>query len=135
MNQTINLLPPKPPAVASANHSLPVDVACLKDAASENQERLKRIVNLYVLHTADRLEQLKSAIKHESADEVSALAHKSLGSSRTCGMTAIVPPLAELERIAIKGDLHGAEAQLTSATAAFEKIKGFLDGYVHQLAA
>jgi HPt (histidine-containing phosphotransfer) domain-containing protein len=135
MTQTINHLSPPTPAVAGTNYSIPVDVACLKDAASENQERLKRIITLYVLHTAERLEQLKSAIKYDSADEVSAIAHKSLGSSRTCGMTAIVPSLVELERIGIKGDLFGAEAHLTSATAAFEKIKGFLDGYVHQLAA
>ncbi|MGZ8846415.1 MAG: response regulator [Pyrinomonadaceae bacterium] len=119
----------------SGSHPLPVDVECLTDAASENPEKLKRIVELYVRHTAERLEELKSAIKQESARDVCAIAHKCLGSSRTCGMIAIVPSLTELERIGKGGDLHGAEDQLKTAQAAFEKTKRFLWEYVEQLAA
>jgi HPt (histidine-containing phosphotransfer) domain-containing protein len=120
---------------ATASRSLPVDVECLTDAASENPEKLKRIVELYVRHTAERLEELKRAIKQESASDVCAIAHKCLGSSRTCGMIAIVPSLTELERIGQGGDLHGAEDQLKTAQAAFEKTKRFLGEYVEQLAA
>ncbi len=50
-------------------------------------------------------------------------------------MIAILPSLAELERIGKKGDLHGAEDQLKTAQSAFEKIKRFLEEYVEQLAA
>jgi signal transduction histidine kinase/HPt (histidine-containing phosphotransfer) domain-containing protein len=114
---------------------LSVDVARLTDAASENPEKLKHIVELYVRHTEERLEELKSAIKQESAGDVCAIAHKCLGSSQTCGMIAIVPALTELERIGKEGDLHGAEDQLQTAQAAFAKIKRFLEEYVEQLAA
>jgi HPt (histidine-containing phosphotransfer) domain-containing protein len=118
-----------------AHELLSVDVECLKDAASENPERLKRIVDLYVRHTAARLEELKSAIQRESVDDVCAIVHKCLGSSRTCGMIGIVPSLAELERIGKAGNLNGAEDQLKTAQAAFEKITCFLSEYLEQLAA
>jgi signal transduction histidine kinase/HPt (histidine-containing phosphotransfer) domain-containing protein len=118
----------------TANHSLPVDVKCLTDAAS-NSEKLKRIIELYLFHTGERLEELKTAVEQESAADIYALAHKCLGSSRTCGMTAIVPALAELQRLGRAGDLNGAQDQLKTAQAAFEKIKPFLEEYLEQLAA
>jgi two-component system, sensor histidine kinase and response regulator len=127
---------PTPPAVAAtADQASPVDLSCLRDAASENHDRLKRIIALYVRNTRDRLEELRRAIKAGSPGDLSAIAHKSLGSSRTCGMIAIVPSLAELECIGKKGHLQGAADQLVSAQAAFEKIETFLAAYVNQLAA
>jgi HPt (histidine-containing phosphotransfer) domain-containing protein len=42
--------------------------------------------------TAERLGELNDTIKGQSAKNVFAIAHKCLGSSRTLGMTAIVPP-------------------------------------------
>lgn len=129
----------QPPAsqtsTATVIPSLPVDVECLIDVASENPARLKRIIELYIHHTAELLEELKIAIKQELAGDVHAIAHKCLGSSQTCGMIAIVPSLKELERISKEGDLNDAEDQLKTAQAAFEKIKRFLDEYVEQLAA
>jgi HPt (histidine-containing phosphotransfer) domain-containing protein len=96
---------------------------------------LKRIIELYVRHTAERLEELKSAIKQESAREVCAIAHKCLGSSRTCGMIAILPSLTELERVGKEGDLREAGNQLKTAQAAFERIQRFLEEHIDQLAA
>jgi two-component system, sensor histidine kinase and response regulator len=115
-------------------HSL-VDVECLKDAGSENPEKLKRIVELYVRHTGERLAELKTALKHESASDVYAIAHKCLGSSRTCGMTAIVPALTELQRMGKLGDLNGAQDQFNAAEVAFQKLKPFLETYLEQLRA
>jgi signal transduction histidine kinase/HPt (histidine-containing phosphotransfer) domain-containing protein len=117
-----------------ANHSSPVDLACLKDAAS-SPEKLRRIIGLYLHHTGESLEKLKSALKRESADDVYAIAHKCLGSSRTCGMTAIVPALVELQRMGRAGDLHHAGEQFKDAQAAFQTLKPFLEGYLDQLPA
>ena len=119
----------------SSDHSLLVDVECLTDAASENPEKLKRIVELYVRHTGERLEELKTALKQESASDVYAIAHKCLGSSRTCGMTAIVPALTELQRMGKVGDLNGAPDQFNAAQTAFQKLKPFLEQYLEQLPA
>ena len=123
MNQEITLVVPKPPSVSAL---LPVDVACLQAAASEDRDRLKRIVDLFLFHTAVRLEELKTAISQDSASDVCAIAHKSLGSSRTCGMNAIVPALEGLERMGREGHLRGAGEQLISAQSAFENIKSYL---------
>jgi signal transduction histidine kinase/HPt (histidine-containing phosphotransfer) domain-containing protein len=111
-----------------------VDIACLTDTAS-TPEKLKHIINLYLRHTEERLEELKTALQQESASDVYAIAHKCLGSSSTCGMTAIVPSLTELQRMGKAGDLDGAADQFNAARAAFQKLKTFLEPYLEQLPA
>jgi signal transduction histidine kinase/HPt (histidine-containing phosphotransfer) domain-containing protein len=118
----------------TTNHSSPVDVECLTDAAS-TPEKLRRIIELYLRHTGERLEELKTALKQESAGDVYAIAHKCLGSSRTCGMTAIIPALTELQRMGKAGDLDGAADQFNAARTAFQKLKPFLELYLEQLPA
>jgi CheY-like chemotaxis protein len=109
-----------------------VDVACLADAAS-SPEKLRHIIGLYLRHTKDRLEELKEAVKEKSASDVYAIAHKCLGSSRSCGMSAIVPALSELQRMGKADDLNGAAEQYNAAEAAFQKLAPFLELYVEQL--
>jgi HPt (histidine-containing phosphotransfer) domain-containing protein len=106
----------------------------LTDTAS-TPEKLKRIIALYLRHTGERLEELKTAVKQESASDVYAIAHKCLGSSRTCGMTAIIPALTELQRMGKAGDLDGAADQFNAAQVAFQKLKPFLELYLEQLPA
>jgi signal transduction histidine kinase/HPt (histidine-containing phosphotransfer) domain-containing protein len=123
-----------PTATATENDSSLVDVACLADAAS-TPEKLKRIITLYLRHTGERLEELKNAVRQKSAGDVYAIAHKCLGSSRTCGMMAIVPALTELQRMGKAGDLAGAADQFNAAQAVFQKLKPFLELYLEQLPA
>jgi len=123
-----------PTPVPTADDSSIVDLACLADAAS-SPEKLKRIIALYLQHTRARLEELKEAVKEQSACDVYAIAHKCLGSSRSCGMTAIVPALAELQRMGRAEDLNGAAEQYNAAEAAFQKLAPFLDRYVERLPA
>jgi signal transduction histidine kinase/HPt (histidine-containing phosphotransfer) domain-containing protein len=123
-----------PTATSTGGDSSLVDVACLTDTAS-TPEKLKRIIALYLRHTGERLEELKTAVKQESAGDVYAIAHKCLGSSRTCGMTAIIPALTELQRMGKAGDLDGAADQVNAAQEAFQKLKPFLELYLEQLPA
>jgi CheY-like chemotaxis protein len=127
-------VPAVPTVTATADDSSLVDIACLTDTAS-NPEKLKHIINLYLRHTGERLEELNTALKQESASDVYEIAHKCLGSSRTCGMTAIVPALSELQRMGKAGDLSGAADQFNAAQAAFQKLKPFLELYLEQLPA
>jgi signal transduction histidine kinase/HPt (histidine-containing phosphotransfer) domain-containing protein/BarA-like signal transduction histidine kinase len=126
--------PAVPTATATADDSSLVDMVCLTDTAS-TPEKLKRIIALYLRHTGERLEELKTALKQESASDVYAIAHKCLGSSHTCGMTAIIPALTELQRMGKAGDLNGAAEQFNAAQAAFQKLKPFLELYLEQLPA
>jgi HPt (histidine-containing phosphotransfer) domain-containing protein len=123
-----------PTLAPTADDSSIVDLACLADAAS-SPERLRHIIGLYLRHTRDRLEELKTAVKEQSASDVYAIAHKCLGSSRSCGMTAIVPALSELHRMGKADDLNGAVEQYNAAEAAFQKLTPFLNLYVERLPA
>jgi len=127
----ISSIPTFPP---TADDSSIVDLACLADAAS-SPEKLKHIIGLYLQHTRERLEELKEAIKEKSASDVYAIAHKCLGSSRSCGMTAILPALSELQRMGKADDLNGAAEQYNAAEAAFQKLAPILDLYVERLPA
>jgi CheY-like chemotaxis protein len=127
-------VPAFPILTATPESSSPVDVVCLRETAS-TPEKLKNIIELYLRHTRERLEELKTALKQESAGDVYAIAHKCLGSSNTCGMTAIVPALTELQRMGKAGELNGAADQLNAAQAAFKKLKTFLELNLEQLAA
>jgi CheY-like chemotaxis protein len=128
----IQPVPAVPAATATADDSTLVDIACLEDSAS-TPEKLKRLINLYLRHTRERLEELKTAVEQECASDVFAIAHKCLGSSRTCGMTLIVPPLTELQRMGKAGDLEGAADQFNAAQTAFQKLEPFLEMYLEQL--
>jgi signal transduction histidine kinase/HPt (histidine-containing phosphotransfer) domain-containing protein len=127
-------VPAVPTVTATADDSSLVDIVCLTDTAS-NPEKLRHIIELYLRHTGERLEELNTALKQKSASDVYAIAHKCLGSSRTCGMTAIVPALTELQRMGKAGDLDGAADQFNAAQAAFQKLKPFLELHLEQLAA
>lgn len=127
-------VPTVPTTTATADASPLIDVVCLTDTAS-TPEKLKHIIELYLRHTGERLEELETALQQESAGDVYAIAHKCLGSSRTCGMTAIIPALTELQRMGKEGDLGSAAAQLDAAQSAFQKLKPLLEVYLEQLPA
>ncbi|MCU1267861.1 MAG: domain S-box [Acidobacteria bacterium] len=129
--QPVPSLPNDPPVIFESSI---VDVECLTETAS-TPEKLKRIIGLYLHHTADRLEELKAAVKLDSASDVYEIAHKCLGSSLTCGMTAIVPSLRQLQRMGKAGDLYGAADEFNAAQGAFMVLKPFLELYLEQLPA
>jgi signal transduction histidine kinase/HPt (histidine-containing phosphotransfer) domain-containing protein len=119
---------------SDAGHLSIVDMECLTNTAS-TPERLRKIIKLYLCHTAERLKELKIALAQGSAGDVYAIAHKCLGSSSTCGMTIILPSLRELQRLCRSGDLDGAADQYNAAEAAFQKLEPFLESYLDQLPA
>jgi CheY-like chemotaxis protein len=120
--------------IATTDNSALIDEACLRETAS-TPAKLRNIIELYLRHTAERLAELKTALNQQSAGDVYAIAHKCLGSSSTCGMTAIVPALTELQRMGKAGELNGASTQLNAAQNAFKKLKTFLELNLEQLAA
>jgi HPt (histidine-containing phosphotransfer) domain-containing protein len=122
---------PKDPT-ASGYDSPIVDLPCLSETAS-SPEKLRHIIEIYLRHTETRLEALRIAVEQKSCSEIYEIAHQCLGSSRTCGMTAILPALSELQRMGKAGDLAGAGVQFDAAWAAFQQLKPFLQVYLEQL--
>ena len=119
--------------ISAADISPPVDVARLVEAADNDPELLQSIVDLYVDRTAEQLASLRTAIEQGEASEVYSIAHKCLGGSATCGMTAIVASLSELERKGRDGELADAELLIGQAQDGFNRIKEFLEEHLKEL--
>ena len=87
---------------------------------------------LFLVQSEDFLEKLNAAILSGAAKEVSLLAHQYIGVSATCGMTAIVTPLQELECMGRSDLLTGAEQSFADATNQFGRIQQFLTAYLQR---
>src|SRR5262249_44655186 len=94
--------------------------------AGGSAENFNELVSLYVKQTADQLEQIRLALVEPNAERASRLAHSCAGASATCGMTAIVPLLRQVETLARDGDLAAAAQVLPSIQAEFERLQQYL---------
>ena len=119
--EEIFLVPKKP-------ESSPVDIRRLIDV-SDGPGQIREFIDLYLAQSHQLIEELGVAIRSGEAQEVEFLAHKCVGSSANCGMTAILPPLRELESIGRSGQLSGAEQPYADASRQLNRIKEFLIGY------
>jgi len=106
----------------------PVDIKQLIEA-SAGPERMQELIDLYLKESHNLIEDLGAAIRSGVAKEIERLAHKFVGSSATCGMTAILPPLRELESMGRSSCLTGAEQMYADARRQLNRIKEFLRGY------
>jgi len=106
----------------------PVDMPRLIEA-NGGPGQIRELIDLYLQQSNQLIEELGVAIRSGEAKEVEFLAHKCVGSSANCGMTAILPPLRELESIGRSGQLTGAEHPYADASRQLNRIKEFLIGY------
>jgi CheY-like chemotaxis protein/HPt (histidine-containing phosphotransfer) domain-containing protein len=116
------LLVPKKPEGA------PVDIQRLIEV-SDGPERIRELIDLYLQQSTQLIEELGVAIRSGEAKEVEYFAHKCVGSSANCGMTAILPALRELESMGRSGQLTGAEQSHADASRQLNRIKDFLTDY------
>jgi signal transduction histidine kinase/CheY-like chemotaxis protein len=109
-----------------------VDRERLAELTSDDPEKARRLIGNYLQQSEELLPLLQRAIANGLADDVRQIAHKWGGSSSTCGMMAVVPPLSALERLGEGNDLRNAPALCEEAARQFERIRECLN---HQLAA
>jgi len=93
-----------------------VDMALLNDAAGHDDARLADLIRLYTRQMAEHVPLLEAAIAKGSAEDVRQIAHRCAGSSASCGMLGVVPPLRDLERM-------GKERRLADAPRAFAELE------------
>jgi two-component system sensor histidine kinase/response regulator len=110
----------------------PVDMQLLMEVSGDDPKGLGELVDLILSQLEDLIEKLSAAIQSGAAKEISELAHEYVGASASCGMTAMVPPLQELERLGRSGFLGGAEESLATARGQVTRIKHFLAGYLQE---
>lgn len=78
--------------------SSPVDMNRLREAASDDEELMRELIEIYLRQMSENREKLKAAVEADAPDAVKSLAHAMLGGSATCGMIAVAGLLRELEQ-------------------------------------
>jgi signal transduction histidine kinase/DNA-binding response OmpR family regulator len=116
-----------PPAKEPADKlTLPVDVERLHQALGDEPEEVSEILDLYCTQMSESLIKLDAAIADGNAEQIDLIAHNCAGASANCGMSALVSPMRELERMGRENQLMGASNMSVHVGAEFARIKLFL---------
>jgi HPt (histidine-containing phosphotransfer) domain-containing protein len=107
-----------------------VDFEQLRAASGDDPGFLKDLANLYFEQAREIMTALGAAVEEHSAGDVDYLAHKLAGASLSCGMSAMVAPLRELETRGRKGDLSGAGGLMSRAAASLEIVRAEMEEYL-----
>jgi HPt (histidine-containing phosphotransfer) domain-containing protein len=110
----------------------PVDFEQLRSAAGDDAGFLQELADLYFAQAGEIMPALSAALEKRSAAEVNYLAHRLVGASLSCGMSAMVSPLRELEKRGHSGDLSGADEFLARAAANLEVVRAAMQAYLRQ---
>jgi two-component system, sensor histidine kinase and response regulator len=108
----------------------PVDVERLSEVTTDNPEKLRRFLDTYLKQAEEILDGLDRAIQSGAGKDVRQLAHKLNGASSSLGMVAVVPLLAQLERMGESGQLNGASALHAEARNQLGRIRKFLENHL-----
>jgi two-component system, sensor histidine kinase and response regulator len=109
-----------------------VDLERLEAAANDDPIILQELVDLYFAQARDLMNGLRAAINSGSAKDVDHFAHKLVGASLACGMSAMVRPLRELEKRGKEGQLDEADALFDLASRHLELTRDKVGVYVRQ---
>jgi HPt (histidine-containing phosphotransfer) domain-containing protein len=107
-----------------------VDFEQLRAASGEDPAFMQDLSNLYFEQAKEIMAALGAAVEKRSAEDVDYLAHKLAGASLSCGMSAMVAPLRELEARGRKGDLAGADDIMVQASAKLEIVRAAMREYL-----
>ena len=103
-----------------------------RPSANEDPKILQELVELYFAQAKDLMNGLRGAINSGSAKDVDHFAHKLVGASLACGMSAMVLPLRELERRGKEGRLGDADALFDQASRHLELTRNKVGTYVRE---
>jgi two-component system, sensor histidine kinase and response regulator len=109
-----------------------LDVERLEAAANDDPKVVQELVQLYFAQAKDLMNGLRAAINSGSAKDVDHFAHKLVGASLACGMSAMVLPLRELEKRGKDGKLGDAEALFDRASRHLELTRNKVGTYIRQ---
>jgi CheY-like chemotaxis protein/HPt (histidine-containing phosphotransfer) domain-containing protein len=113
------------PAAKLDDNMPPVDMGRLMQFADGDIDALKEIIQLYLNQTMGHLDELEAAVNDKSIPDIMRMAHKSAGSSSTCGINAIVPPLRQMERNAHEGHISSAPQLMLQARQELGRIRQY----------
>lgn len=102
--------------------SNPVNFATLDDITGYDAEMRRTVVEMYLTQTTEQINEIERAITFNDAETLYSMAHKTVGSSSICGMTAIIEPMRKLEQLGKAGKIKEATPVLQQAKNAFIHI-------------
>ncbi len=108
----------------------PVDIECLTEAAGNDPEQLRELIEMYLQNSCELMKELETAIQMSTSREIETLAHKYVGASASCGMTAILGSLRELEQMGRANELSGAAKSYACAMEQLDQIRQFLTDHL-----
>jgi PAS domain S-box-containing protein len=106
--------------------SPPVDVERMRQMMGDDPEEVADILGVYLEQMSASLDRLVVAVESGDAAEVEMIAHNCVGVSATCGMSAVVAPLRELERMGRENRLAGAGRIGAQVGREYERVRLFL---------
>ena len=109
------------------NAVLPVDMKRLFEVADDDEELARELVEMYVSQMTGAIEKMDIALADDKANEINRLAHTAVGSSATIGITALVAPLKELERLGKIGELENAAPLIAQVKAEMARVELFFE--------
>lgn len=118
---------------AESTGDQPVDLNRLLKVGARNPKRVRQFVDLYLSEAEQTLRELERALQNGAAADVEHLAHKCRGASATCGMTAIIPALREIEQRGREGCIGNCTQLTEEAHNELGRIRSFLEDYLRTL--
>jgi HPt (histidine-containing phosphotransfer) domain-containing protein len=109
-----------------------VDLEQLQSACDGDAELMRELMDLYFGQADQIMAALGRGIAASDVREVDHLSHKLAGSSLACGMSALLPPLRQLELNAKAGHLQGAPDLFAQAGAQLEAVRRFMNDRLHR---
>ena len=106
-----------------------VDLVRMLQITGSDPAMFREIAGEYLEQADETLALMRLAWERSDIHEIQRLAHKLGGSSACCGMVAIVPPLAKIERMPPDGAPVFAESLLRQASDQLRNIRRFLSDY------
>jgi CheY-like chemotaxis protein/HPt (histidine-containing phosphotransfer) domain-containing protein len=124
---------PNPPPQPAPSTEAPVDLDRLTEMGGTEPAGIKELVDLYLSQTKTQLQDLQVAVQNASCKDIERIAHKAAGASATCGMSAIVPILRQLEKLGRENNPQPALPLVAQAETALRLITEFLERYIATL--
>ncbi|HMC28811.1 MAG TPA: response regulator [Verrucomicrobiae bacterium] len=122
------------PAEVHPEHA-PVDLQRLTELTGGKPEKLRGLIDKYGREASEMMNSLGSAVEAGSAAEIRRWAHKLGGTSATCGMKALVPPLQELEKLSQAGDVSLSATLFGEVMVRLSQTQQFLKQHLETVAA
>ena len=107
-----------------------LDVELLDENAAIGVDGLRELIDLYLTKADETLKDMQAAIEVGAAEDVKRLAHRLVGSSAVCGVTAMVQPLRALEQRGRQRQLSDADQLFAQMTERLELSRRLLAEYL-----